>query len=319
MPAGPNREASPRQDLQTIEEYSLEMQRLDYIGLRIMPEFRVNARTARFNRIRLDSLLSAGPEKLQRAAKSGYKRGDWDFVQDSFITQAHGVEEEIDDDEKMLYADYFDAELMAVQRCYERLFKSFETAALEETVAATVTAGFTDDAEAKWDVPATATPRADVKAARRRMWLRTGYTPNTMVISQWVLENLKDCQEVIDRMAGQGSGESSKPNEITTAKLAELFSVDQVLVAKAIQYDGDVSSIFPEDKALLLRTATSNSLKEPCYGRTFTFAGIHGNFQPTPFTYRQEEIECDIVRLKHEYELKVLYPEMAEVITGLKT
>lgn len=320
MPAAPARDAMPREDLQTVEHYDLEMQRMNYIGLRIMPEFQVRSRSARFSKISLASLLNAGTEKLERAAKSGYVRADWEFEQDTFITQARGVEEEIDDDERAVYGTLFDAELVAVNRCYERLFNNFESKSIEKTVTATITAGFTAAATAKWDVAASAVPRADIKAASKRMWDRTGMKPNTLVISEWTYEDLKDAQSVIDRMAGAGSGESTKPNEITAAKLSEIFGVENVLVAKAINFDGTtVTSTFPSDKALLLRTATTNNLREPCYGRTFVYEGIHGNFQPTPFTYRQEEIECDIVRLKHEYEQKILYPELAEVITGLDT
>lgn len=307
----------PRQDLQTVEDFDLEMQQRNYIGSRILPTFGVQARTARFQRVRLKSLLAASDEKLERAAKTGYSRSDWDFEQDSFITQNRGVEEEIDDDEKALYATMFDAELMATQRAYERLFNNFDRLAIQNTVDIAENAGQTTAAGVVWSNKSAALPRDNVKAAKFAMWQRTGMMPNTLVISEWRFEDLKDNDQMIDRMAGQGSGESSKPNEITEAALAEILGVDQVLVAKAIEYDGTVSSIFPEDKGLLLRAPRTSSLREPCFGRTFVFAGIHGDFLPSPFTYRQEEIECDIVRLKHEYEQKVMYTEMAEVITGI--
>ena len=300
-----------------MQDFSLEMQRRNYIGPRIMPIFPVQARTARFGKIALADLLAAGDEKLERAAKAGYSRADWKFTQDSFITQNRGVEEEIDDDERQLYATMFDAEMIAVQRAYERLFNKFDSLAVANSVDATVTASQTTAASAVWTNPATGTPRADVKAAKRAMWDRTGMTPNTLVVSEWRYEDLKDSDEIIERMSGQGAGESSKPNELTESKLAELLGVDQVLVAKAIEYDGTVSSVFPDDKALLLRAPRTQSMAEPCFARTFVFAGIHGDFLPTPFTYRQEEIECDIVRLKHEYDQKVINSEMAQVITGL--
>lgn len=319
MPASPNSDAIPRQDLETVMDFDLEMQRLNHFGTRIMPVFKTRARTARFGRIPIEQLLAASStDKLERAAKTGYSRDDWTFEMDSFITQVRGCEAEIDDDERAIYGELFDAELVAVARCYEKLFSKYDDLVLAQAITATITAGYTAEADSAWDL-ANATPRDDIKAARRRMWLRTGMSPNTMVISEWTFENLKDTTQVIDRMSSSGSGEPTLPSDITEAKLAEIFSVDEVIVAKSVKYDSGVESQFPEDKALLIRTPRTNDLREPCFGRTFAYEGIHGNFQPTPFTYREEKIECDIVRLKHESTQKIMYPEMAEVITGLVT
>jgi len=319
MPASPNSDAIPRQDLETVMDFDLEMQQRNHFGTRIMPVFRTRARTARFGRIPLEQLLAAsGTDKLERAAKSGYSRDDWTFVMDSFVTQVRGCEAEIDDDERAIYGELFDAELVAVQRCYEKLFSTYDDLVLAQAIDATIASGYTEAADSAWDL-ANSTPRDDVTAARKRMWNRTGMSPNALVISEWTFENLKDVTQIIDRMSGSGAGERTLPSDITEAKLAEIFSVDDVIVAKSVKYDSGVVSQFPEDKCLLVRTPRTNDMREPCFGRTFAYEGIHGNFQPTPFSYREEKIECDIVRLKHESEQKIIYPEMAEVITGLVT
>lgn len=320
MPQNPSSTAIPREDLQTVMDFDLEMQRRNYVGSRLMPLFGVQARSGRFPRIKLASLLAASGEKIERAAKAGFSRADWEFEIDSFVTVPRGVEEEIDDDERELYKDFFDCEMVATMRAYERLFNAYEQRVIAETVTATVTATHTAAATAAWDVAASADPRADVKAGKLYIWEKTGLMPNTLVISEWTMENLRDADAIIERINSAGAGSSTKPNEITEQQLAQVLGVDQVLVAKSVSYDGTtVSSVFPSDKALLIRTPTTNDMREPCFGRTFVWTGAWGDFMAMPFSYRQENIAADIIRLAHESEEKTIYPELAYVITGVET
>jgi len=321
MPQSPNSTAMPREDLQTVMDFDLEMQQANYVGSRIMPLFTTRSRSARFSRVKLGSLLAAGNEKIERAAKSGFSRADWEFDQDTFITVPRGVEEEIDDDEREIYGTLLDAELMATMRAYERLFSAYESRVIAQTVTASISASQTDTAVAAWDDPTNADPREDVKLGKYAMWERTGMMPNTLVISEWAFEDCRDVQSIIDRLAGAGAGQSTRPDEINEQQLAQILGVDQVLVAKAISYStsAGVGSVFPRDKALLIKTPRTNSLVEPCYGRTFVYEGVWGNFLAMPFSYRDEKIACDIVRLAHESQEKVMYSELAQVITGLVT
>jgi len=134
------------------------------------------------------------------------------------------------------------------------------------------------------------------------------------------MEDCRDVQAIIDRLAGSGAGQSTRPDQINEQQLAQVLGVDQVLVAKSISYSGGtVDSVFPRDKALLIRTPRTNNLAEPCYGRTFVYSGVWGDFLAMPYTYREEKIACDIVRLAHESQEKVMYSELAQVITGLVT
>lgn len=309
-----------RPDLGTLHEFDLDMQRRNYVGLQIMPRFDVARQSGKFGRIPIEQLLAAGDEKLERAALSGFSRQEWEFVEESFATTERGVEEPIDDREAELYADYFDAEVIAAARGMERLFSGYERRVLAQAIDATETASRTTAADTPWD-NSNATPRGDVRAAAKKIWERTGLWPNTLVVDQLAFLNLQDCAEVIDRLASAGAGSSTAPGDITAMKLAQFFGVDRVLVANAIKLGtgGTVQSLFPSSKALLLRTAMTNDMREPCFGRTVVYSGIAGDFDPVPETYREENVVATIVRMRHESEEKVLYPEMAEVITGLET
>jgi hypothetical protein len=310
-----------RPELGSLYEFDLDMQRRNYVGLQIMPRLDVARQSGKFGRIPIDQLLSAGTEKLERAATSGFSRQEWSFVDESFSTQERGVEEPIDDRESALYADYFDAEVVSTSRALERLFAGYERRVIAKAVDATVTAGQATAAAAAWDVPANADARGDVLTAARAIWQRSGLWPNTLVIDRLMLQNLQDSMQVIDRITSAGFGSSGLAKNINAAKLAEFFDIDRVLVADAIKLGsgGAVSSLFPTDKALLLRAAVNNDLREPCFGRTLVYQGVAGRFEGGVETYRQEEIAATIVRIRHESDEKILYPELAQVITGLST
>lgn len=319
MPTSPSKLTTLRPDLKTVVEFDLEMQRRNYIGLQLMPRFDVPRRSGTFGKIPIEQLLAATGEKLERAARSGFSRRDWTFTEDSFATKSRGVEEPVDDDESEIYRDYFDAELVAAMRAYDRLFGGYERRIVAQAIDATETASQTTAAGTVWSTSASATPRANVKAAGKAIWDRTGYWPNVVAIGRLAYRDLQDCDEIIDRMAGQGSGVSSLPREVTLQRLAEIFDVERVVVADAIQLSsgGTVSQIFPATKALVMRAATGPDFSEPCFGRTLVYTGVSGDFDPTPETYRDEPVKSDIVRMQHESQEKVLYSEMAQVITGI--
>ncbi|MCA9138959.1 MAG: major capsid protein, partial [Planctomycetales bacterium] len=298
-----------------------------YIGLQILPRFNVPRQSGKFGRIPIDQLLAAGKEKLERAARSGFKRSDWEFAEDSYSTTERGAEEPIDDREAALYADYFDAETVAAQRAIERLYSDYERRIIALAIDANVTAGRETAAAATWDTNTgspLSDPRGDVRTGAKAIWARTGMWPNTLVISQQTFETLQDNHQVIERITSNGAGASALPDDITLKALAQFFSIQQVLVAKAIQLSsGDVvSSLFPDDSALLLKAARGNDIQAPAFGRTFVYDGVVGSTEAdgvtsVPETYREENIKSTIVRVGQESDEKVLYPELAEVITGI--
>ena len=323
MPQPQEKLTTLRPDLGSMQDFDLAMEASNYIGLQILPRFNVPTQSGAFGQIPIDQLLAAGDEKLERAARSGFKRADWEFVEQGYATKERGAEEPIDDREAKLYADYFDAETVAAQRATERLYADYEKRILRKAIDETVTSNQNTAASAPWNDPG-ADPRGDVRTASKAIWSRTGIRPNTLVISQESLDNLQDCPQVIARINSSGAGSSSLPSEITAQALARFFSVAKVLVARAISLSsGDiVSSIFPDDKALLLRVAFDADIQKPAFGRTFVYSGVtgspaEGDLAVAPETYREEHIASTIVRVRQESDEKVLYPELAQVVEDI--
>ena len=315
MPAPSVANVTLRPDLGTLHEFDLDMQRQNYVGLQIMPRFDVARQSGKFGRIPIEQLLAAGDERLERAAATGFSRMEWKFEDESFSTDERGVEEPIDDREAELYADYFDAEQVAATRAIERLFAGYERRVLKVAIDQSVSDSRTTAAGTPW-TSNNATPRDDVKTASRAIFERTGMWPNTLVINRYTMQNLQDCIQIIERLTSSGAGQSGTARAINAQALAQFFDIDRVLVADAIKTStgGSIAPLFPTDSALLLKAATDNDIRTPCFGRTLVYTGVTGDFEGFPESYREESIASTVIRARHESDEKVLYPEMAQVI-----
>lgn len=122
----------------------------------------------------------------------------------------------------------------------------------------------------QWDAAA-ANPAADVARMKQRVARVTGKTPNTMLCSPLVIEALKQCPAVLDRIKYTQTG------IVTEDLLAALFGLKRVLVAKAIissdaQGAASVSYDYIFGRSILLcHVADSPGVMLPSAGYTFTW------------------------------------------------
>lgn len=316
-----------RPDLATFEELDLEMQMRGYIATRLFVPINVGVQSGTYGRIKLDSLLAAAGADTRRTSTSGYNRGDYDFEDASFTTREDGWEEPIDDREAKIFESFFDVEQVTTLRAWEHLCSSLEARVLKVAITDTEAAGRATAAQAVWTDPVNAEPIKDVEDASQAVYDRTGLWPDTLTLSRKTYRALRNTDEITSRMNSQGAGERSLPRDVTLAKLAEIFDLRQVLVSDAIKNIAklpkvaSVASIFPNDKALVSKVATTADMKEPCQGRIIHWGGdgsqIDGEGKiGVVETYRDESKRSDIIRVRQETEEHDVYPEMAEVITG---
>lgn len=103
---------------------------------------------------------------------------------------------------------------------------------------------------------------------------KTGYPPNTIVLGPDCYRTLKNHASVLDRIKYTAKG------IVTTDLLAELFDVDQVLVARGVfnsAKEGQTEStgyIANSKGAMLAYAAASPSIDEPSAGYTFAWTGL---------------------------------------------
>jgi hypothetical protein len=133
----------------------------------------------------------------------------------------------------------------------------------------------------QWSNPTSSDPITDIRVAKTDMLESTGYEPNTMVVSQRVMDALVDHPDIIDRIKYSGGVGNQNPARTSMQALAALFEVERILVMRAIQNtaaegDANVHAFIGGKNALLCYTPSSPGLMTPSAGYTFTWSGYQG-------------------------------------------
>jgi hypothetical protein len=326
MPAPSSSLATLRPELAgSLEEFNLAMDREGFIAHRVLPVFEVMVASGVFGRIPIEQLLQN--RETSRAPRAGYSRGTYQFTTDSFACKEYGAEEPVDDREAKLYANYFDAEMIATQRAIDAVMRDAERRVSALIFNATtwtgsdLTTGVTDE----WDDLTNATPITDVEAAVRKVYANTGLWANALIINRLVFRNLRNCAKVIDRIMSLGAGNPAKPSDVTTQMLAQVFDLPYILVAggtentkeEGLSFVG--SPLWSNEYAMVARIATTNDISEPCLGRTFHWSADGSTVGGTIESYRDETIRANVIRARHDVHEKVLYVECGHLLSNITT
>ena len=320
---------SPQSSLTTLRpdlagsfmEFDLAMNQQGYIGHKVLPVMDVQSASGVFGKIPLEQLLQQ--RDTLRAPGAGYARSNWTFTTDSFACVEHGAEEPVDDNEARMYAEYFQAEQVSAMRAYDAVL-----GAAEKRIADAVfnTATWTPTTVTnEWDDSANATPIDDVEARVMNMFNSTGLKADSLIISWTVFRNLRNCQQIIDRINSAGAGNPSKASDIGPEMLARVFDLRQVLVAGSVYNtaaEGQTASpaqVWSNEYAAVAKLNTGNDIRETGLGRTFHWAADGSTVGGTVESYREEQTRSDIVRVRHQVDEKIIYPEALELLDNITT
>lgn len=119
---------------------------------------------------------------------------------------------------------------------------------------------------------------------RNRMILSGLREPNKMVLGANAFIALTNNPSILERIKYQGS--EANPANVTENVLAQLFGLDEIIVAKSVYnaapygVDDDIRFICDPNDALLTYTTSAPSIDEPSAGYTFTWDML-GNGQYT--------------------------------------
>ena len=299
-------------------EYMLEASRRGFIGLNVMPVFPVPEQSSDFPIIPVESLLKI-PD-MKRAPRSGYARGDWKFTMGTYKCAQYGWEEPMDDVEAALYERFFDAEAVSMEIATDHLIRGHEkrvAAKLFNTGNAIGNAA----AAVLWSTPATATPKADIKAAKTALRLASGVNANAVVMSKSTFDNLMVTAELKTYM------QYTTPHlllgyDAQKQTVARYFEVDHVLVADAMEdtaklgQAASLGDIWRNDYVSVSRIATSPNLKEPAFGRTFLWTRMSPGILQAK-TYREEKRDSTIYRVDHHTDEAIQFIGANYIITGV--
>jgi len=127
----------------------------------------------------------------------------------------------------------------------------------------------------QWNNQAASNPISDVKTARTTVLQNTGYLPNTLVVSQFVHDQLTQHPLILERYKYTSS------DSITPQMLARLFEVERYVIATAVQATSQegqtITTAFILGKsALLCYVPPAPGLMTPSSGYSFVWKGLTG-------------------------------------------
>lgn len=324
MPAPSSALVTLRPDLeQSFTDFDLAMNIKGFVATRVAPVIDVDRASGNYGRIPLAQLLQS-PDTA-RAPGSGYQRGKFTFIPETFATVEHGFEEPVDDNEAAIYADYFSAEQISALRAHHNVLMGLElrTVAAVTNPSVWTGASLTLAVTNKWSSFSNATPMEDVETAIQAVWANSGLWPNTLVMHQLDFRNLRRCAEIQNLIKFSGF-DNPKFGAISAAAIAEVLGIENLIIAGAAQNtanDGQnvaIASAWPAGSALVARVATSSDIREPCVARIFNYTGDGGSINGTVESYREEQRRSNIIRVRQQTGETVLYPQAAFLLTNVR-
>jgi hypothetical protein len=70
---------------------------------------------------------------------------------------------------------------------------------------------------------------------------------------------------------------------------------------------------------MVAKIATSVDMREPCIGRTFHWTQDGSSIGGTVESYREEAIRGDVIRVRHDVDEVILYPEAGHLLSNVTT
>ena len=317
--------------LSSLFQYMYEESERYFVGAQLLPTMPQGLAADNFGVVTLKSLAANSSDTTLRVAGTGYSRGRYEFTADTYSCKDHGMEEILDDSEARRYLNYFVAEQVATRRLIHKILTARERRTINAVLDVSYYSGDASLNQTKgngaWS-SASSTPIADVEGAVRKVRDNTGVTPNALVINWKTFRTLRQHAEVAAKISSVGAGRPETARDITVEMLKAVFDIDNILVAGAMQntanpaVDPVMADIWP-NHAFVTKIATSQDMMEPCIGRCFHWtgdnktgsndSGIDGYVE----TYREEQIRSEVIRARHNTDEKILYKDLACLISSV--
>ena len=325
MPSPTSSLATQRPDLATFLEFDLESENAGYVATEVMPVVDVASQAGSFGKIPIEQLLQQ--RVTRRAPGAGYARGNFTFTSATYSTEEHGAEEPVDDREAKMYAEYFQAEQISTLRAFSAVLRNAEERVADAVFNTTTWTGasLTTAPTNEWDDATNAVPLTDVEAAVQQIYDNSGLWANALIINRKVFRNLRNCDQVIDRINSAGAGNPSKASDVTTEMLSQAFDLPHIIVAGTSRnsaIEGQAATpvqIWSDEYAMVCKVATSADMREPCIGRTFHWSQDGSSIGGTVESYRDETVRGDVIRVRHDVDEVVLYPQAGHLLSNITT
>ena len=290
-----------RPDLGMLVMEMVEGDTMGFIGLEVMPIFKTSLNASTYPVIPIEALLSA--PNADRAPRSAYQRDDFEYERGMFQTFDKGVEEPVDDTERKLFEGETEsglADTIATERAYKKILRSQERRIASKLFNAT---NFTNhDVTNEWDDATNATPITDVNDGIISFRSSCGMLPDALIISYSTFLDLKNCDQIVNRLKYTFPGIDI--NTMTSTQLASAFGVPRVLVGGSVYnsakkgQSATVADIWSNEYAMLVKISSGMDISQPGVGRTFLWTA-DSPLNAIVESYREEKIRSDVFRVRH--------------------
>lgn len=169
-----------------------------------------------------------------------------------------------------------------------------------------------------WSDYTSSDPIGDIRTGVTSILQKTGFLPNRLVLGFQVYQKLQDHPDIIDRIKYSGQ------RVATTDLLAELFEVEQVLVAQAVNatnLEGETAAYdFVAGKSALLCYAAPNAgLEVPTAGYTFMWRGVSEGLGANVAVsrFRMEHLKSDRLEIEAAWDNKVVSADLGYMFNSV--
>lgn len=274
-----------------------------YIGLEVMPIFRTGVNSGTYPVIPKEHLLSV-PD-TNRAPRGKYNRGDWEYERGLFTTKEKGWEELVDDSERELFDQTTPgmADFVATRRAWNHIMRGQEKRIADAVFNSSNFTPITITEE--WDDATNAVPVDNINTGILAMRSACGMLPDALIIAYSTFLNLKNCDQIIDRLKYTFPGIDL--NLMSSNQLAAVFNLPRVLVGGGVYnsakrgLDANIADLWSNEYAALVKISTGEDLAGPGVGRTFLWTEDSPE-NPIVETYRSEDNRSDVFRVRHHVD-----------------
>jgi hypothetical protein len=232
------------------------------------------------------------------------------------MCDGHALDDSITDDEREQADPGAQLEIEKTEKLTNIIALNEEVNLFNNIITpANITQNQTLSGTTQWSDYVNSDPVSEVLKERRVVQQSIGVFPNTLLLSQPVLDTLANHPRILDRCKYTANGAR---NQLDEQDLARVFKVDKVLVSAALwQYDTTNSRPLPEGEAdqltyimgksaLLFYRPERPGLRVPSLGYTFFWAKRSGVLR-----WRELGMESDFIRVKKYYDQRIVCPTAA--------
>lgn len=223
-------------------------------------------------------------EAQVRGAGTESAGGDYGVeASEPYYCRKHAFHKDVTPEERANYDEPLDADTDATDFVSQKMLirremewaSKFFTAGVWGTEIAGVAENATDGQALQWNL-ATSNPIKDITDAGVAMAGATGFKPNTLVLSPYAFNALKNHEDILDRIKYTQKG------IVTEDLLATLFGVKNVYVAwgvvnSAAKGAANAVDFIMGKSALLCYSAERPALRKPSAGYIFAWTGLEGS------------------------------------------